>query len=308
VDAPTPPPPLPAPAPTQAKLEGEEPDPYLHPPGQPPAGWFVEGLTIIQKPHLKDVVTNTVIINNVTIGPIQLPRADYAWTASPQMTVGYHLPRGMGDLLVAYRSLATDGSMDVNGGTVLVHLHSRLDLNQLDFDYANREFPPASWWDMRWRVGLRLVNMFFDTHASQPAVDLVLGPGLLQQNSSNYLEGAGPHAGLELARRFGDESLALYGMLDWSSIWDHLHQEVGQAFTVTPTTGVAGSNTARTTQGVGILQSQAGLRWQPPDCHNAAIFLGYNFEMWLQVGRNDNVGSKATFYSHGIFLRAEWDF
>ena len=57
---------------------------------------------------------------------------------------------------------------------------------------------------------------------------------------------------------------------------------------------------------------QAGLRWQPPRCPSAQVFLGYQYEYWWGVGLLSNInnlgGTFGEVADQGFILRAELNY
>src|SRR5262249_46108353 len=142
--------------------------------------------------------------------PVHVPSTDLAWAVAPRFDLGYRLPRGWGELLISYRFLVTSGTSGVPGNAVPTHLTSRFDLNVVDFDYANRNFPLGPLWEMRWKVGVRFATVFYDAQSL-----MLTTSGATEQRSSDYFIGAGPYAGLELWRQLPVlPGLALYAQAE----------------------------------------------------------------------------------------------
>lgn len=282
-----------------------EPDPLLEEPGvYPPPGWYGDVEVGVIGAHFKDRLVDVLPFAH-RADRIHPAPAALDWTASPRFEVGYRLPHNFGEFLVSYRFLATQGG-DTLGPDAL---QSRLDLNEADFDYAKRDFLPALGLDVRWRAGLRVATMFWDTHASRPVSSV--GPSLaFEQGTSDFIEGAGPVGGLEVAHDLGIPGLALYGDVDFASVWEHLEQD----FEETLAPGRAGGVPVlarlhdETTQGSLVLGAQLGFRWVPPGYECTRLFVGYQFKQWWQVGRNDLTGSVGNLTEQGIFFRGEITF
>jgi hypothetical protein len=238
---------------------------------------------------------------------VHVAGAELDWTVAPRFEVGYRTPQGFAEFLVAYRLIATEGQTDILNPPGIAHEKSRLNLNVIDLAYANREFPPGPCWEMRWKVGVRLAGVFFDADSSQAMSPANPGGGVAEHTSSFYL-GAGPVVGLELGRQLGWSGLALYSHVEGAYLWGHLHQEFGETLTFPGGAAVVGQADGSTSQGVAVVLAELGLCWTPPAYNFSRFFLGYQFEFWSQIGRDDNTGSRGDLYEHGIFFRAEINF
>jgi hypothetical protein len=225
------------------------------------------------------------------------------WTVAPRFELGYRLPRGLGEVLLSYRFITTEGQQDSFNDQGSTHLKSRLNVNVLDVDFANRD-PLWDHWEMRWRVGVRVAGVFFDASSDQRGVGDNAGSVLGQKASNNFV-GAGPHAGLELWRRLPFAGLSLYGEIEAASIWGHLQQSFEETLAASGAPTLGGATLYPTTQGVAMLGAQLGLSWTPPGYSALRLSFGYQFEQWFQVGRNDNNGSKGDLTEHGLFFRGE---
>ena len=300
---------LAAPIPGDKPLVAEGPDPFLEPDILPPPGWFINVETIFQNVHLKNHVMGTVNVAGNDFGPIIVDNASYNWTVSPYIEAGYRLPHGMGEVLIAYRGLSTDGASTIGSGFDAMTLKSRFTLNLGEVDYATNEYLLAQGLEMRWRVGVAGMGVFFDSDSTQGTTDPVLGAGVQELHASNMTSGAGPHVAMEVNERFQETGLALEIRAEGYSFWTHLQQQFDQKLNFPGTPTVENIGTSRTTQGTGVAIGQAGLSWTPPGCSAVNVFLGYDFEYWTQVGRNStNNGSRADFYTHGVILQAGYTF
>src|SRR5439155_24434374 len=169
-------------------------------------------------------------------------------------------------------------------------IKSRVNLNEFDLDYAAREFSLAPNWDMKWKLGARLAGVFYDSRA-----DLLILRGdefsglQIDQRTSNNFWGAGPHAGLQLARQLDIPGLALYGQVEGATLLGQIHQRFSEDFTVGRfrETTVGGETTLRHSQAVPTLNVQLGLRWTPPGYNYTQFFLGYVYEHWWSLGKAD---------------------
>jgi Legionella pneumophila major outer membrane protein precursor len=309
--------PLPGPMPPDAEGPYFQCDPMIDPPPLPQPGWFFDLDLDPTKAHVKNEIS-TPVLNPATgsVDIVGLPSATLNWTIAPRFELGYRLPSGFGEFLIAYRFLATDGSEAVTGADGPARLSSLLDINQVDFDYASREvslwrlFPD---WDLRWWVGLRYAYVYFDSRQGE-AFDLAAaGSGVYQTRVTDSFVGIGPHAGFEVARHFGSTGLAFVSKADFALLVGRVRQQFFEHTTAfaangQPLIGAAGLSDS---QGVPVLEVQAGLSWQPPRFPQANFFLGYRYEYWWEVGRVDDApieGSFGEIIDQGFVLRAEFNF
>jgi hypothetical protein len=304
-----PPPPLGPPP----HLEGPyfEPHPLLDPPQFPPPGWFANVEADVVAVHVQNQLTNMVQLPGSPMpDTVGLPSAGLGWTVSPRFEVGYRLPAGFGEFALAYRFLVAEGT-DLLAGAVPTRLKSRLDLNQVDLDYISREYSLWPHWDMKWRFGLRLAYLYFDSQADRP-FDLVTaaGGGVFEARTTNSFVGFGPHAGVELARRLEGTGLALVGRVDLADMLGRIRQGFFEESTVLGPDGqpLAGQTRDSTSQNVPVLNGRLGLSWQPCRYPHSHFFLGYQGEYWWNVGRRADLSSRGELADHGFVLRAEFNF
>jgi hypothetical protein len=274
--------------------------PLLDWPAYAPPGVFgaVELDTV--GPHVKNRLTGPVTVNGAT-DTIQIGGADLNWTVSPRFEFGYRLAQGAGEILVAYQFLDTSGSgvlpgFDPAGGTG--NLHSRLDLHVIDLDYGGREptlaFGPN--WDWKWKVGVRLASVYFDSQAASP---------LLEQRAANHFFGAGPHAGLDMGYCFPGTGLELFGRVETALTVGQVTQSFEEVFTPGTPAAVGGASRVHHTQPVPFLGLQAGVTWSPVENSPFRLTAGYTFGSWWSVGEIDP-DSRGDVTVQGIFVRGEW--
>jgi hypothetical protein len=288
-----------------------EADPLLDPPRLGTPGWFAGVEVGLVVPHVKDRVTGFPSVGGAPPDTVQVPAADLDWVVAPRFEVGYRLPSGFGEIVLGCRFLSSEGT-GVFPGLLdgLATVHTRLDFNQVDLDYANRELSLWPHWDMRWRVGARLVTVYFDSEAVEPFDAAAVGGGIFDQRTTNYYWGVGPHAAVELTRRIGAGGLALACKLDGTVAIGPLHQG---AFETSTTAGGDGqlltgaSHTSQGAQTVPIIAAQIGLSWQPPGLVGPRVFLGYQCEYLWNVGRMSSIPqSRGELGDQGLVIRAEW--
>jgi hypothetical protein len=279
------------------------PDPLLDPPQLPPPGWFAALELDVLKPHL---TPHNMLIGSETVpGVLTVPSAPLDWAASPRALLGYRLPSGFGEVAVVYRGLGTRGSKGFEGADGPAALNSRLDFNIIDLDYSSREFSLWPKWDMKWTVGARTQFIFFDSRLDQPFGPSAAG-GTLPMRQTLQFTGAGPHLGLELARRLAMPGVSVVFRGDLASVFGRLHQGF---FTPPATPGPGGlppEGEFRVANNMtqGIVYTQLGVSWQPPSYPDLRLFLGYQYEYWWNVGTSFEVGSRGDFWDQGFALQA----
>lgn len=274
-------------------------DPLLDRPDYPPPGWFTSLDIGFVKPHLKNRLTEEVTIDGVGTDVVRLPSASLGWTVSPRFEFGYRFPQGFGEVVLAYQFLTSEGSTvlpDFDFAGIDGFLKSRLNMNVVDLDYASREYALNTYWDMKWRVGVRVATVFFDSQAS----------GLfLEGRTSNHFVGAGPRAGLELWRCLPVAGLSLFGKVDGSAVLGRIRQSFEETVLVAPDFAVGGSTVDHGSQAVPVVRVQAGLGWTPAlEGHWLRFALGYEYEQWWFVGRLEDSAADLTL--NGFFFRMDY--
>jgi hypothetical protein len=276
-------------------------DPLLDPACAPHPGWFGAVELDLVNVHIKNGLVAPVAIAG-GVDTVHLPTADLEWTASPRFELGYRLSEGFGEFVLGYRSLVTEGRAVIPAfdGFGDGFLNSRLNLNAVDLTYASREYSLQPDLGMKWRVGVRLGNVYFDSRAV----------GLFaEERTSNWFLGAGPVAGLDLEKRFCNvPGLRLFTRLEGATLLGRVQQSFEE---VVDTTGfgdlLGGATTNHGSQAVPILHFQAGVGYAPPGAGDQMHFsLGYDFEQWWMVGRLGD--SRGDLTSQGILFRTELNY
>ena len=279
-------------------------DPLLDPPWLPRPGWFVEAEVDPSTAHVKNHLTNTVQVGAST-PTVQTAGTPLDWTVSPRFDLGYRLPSGFGEFVFGYRFLATTGTGIGAGPDGPATIKSRLDMQVADLDYASREFSLWPYCDMKWRTGLRLASVFFDSRVDETPGEAAGGSGILESRTSNTYTGVGPHAGVELGHRLGFSGLSLVGGGDAATLLGRIRQ----GFFEDTTTLGDGQTRVSGSQAVPIVNACLGFEWQPPAWHDAHFFAGYQYEYWWNVGRlSSTSNSRGELSDQGIVLRAEFNF
>jgi hypothetical protein len=305
-----------APAPASPYRCADLPEPYfvhdalLDPPDFPRPGWFLNAEIDIVAPHIIGVQTDTVQIGANAPDIVALPAAGLAWTVAPRLQVGYRLPSAFGEFALAYRGLSTSGNATTAGLDGTAALHSRLDFNQIDADYLTREFSLLPCWGMKWHLGLRLAYVYYDSRADEPTDVAAAGSTVFEQRFSNSYWGLGPHAGVELERRFEGTGLSVVGRIDGAGLLGRIRQGFFEQSTTLDANGqfTTGETPHSGSQDVPILNLQIGVAWHPPSYPDAQLFLGYVYEQWWNVGKISSVGTAAQLVDQGILLRLAINF
>ncbi|AGA27231.1 hypothetical protein [Singulisphaera acidiphila] len=293
------------------------PDRLLDSPESPP-GWF-SGIELqILKPHILNGLSGTVRNQaqraNRTSTTVALPSAPLDWAVSPRVFLGYRLPSGFGEFMVAYRHLGTEGRGSLPGAQGTSTLNSRLAFDMIDFDYNSREYSLGPDWDMKWTLGIRSLFMFFDSRLSAPIGQSATYNGIFQARQYNNIAGAGPHAALDLVRHLGDTGWSLDFRADFASVFEGSH--VGfltRSTTLGPDGRPLPGETRRFgTQDSPILNVRAGATWQPSPHSATRFFLGYQYERFWAL---DSLPSTANtppsvgqLWQQGIVLQATFNY
>jgi hypothetical protein len=288
-----------------------ERNPLWDPPGLPQTGW----LAVLDLTFLKPVVQNH-LSGQVQIGAnppdqLNLPSATLDWAVAPHVLFGYRLPCAFGAFAVGYRGFASEGTSGFAGPDGPAVLHSRLDLNQIDFDYLSNEVSLWPYWEMKWHVGLRLCYVYFDSRSDEEFATAAAGSGVFEQRESNSFWGFGGHAGVELQRHIGASGLACLVGVDATTLLGRVRQGFFETSTTTDANGqfLTGESRNSGSQAVPIINFQAGLSWQPPRMPNLSLFAGYEYEYWWNVGRlSTTPDSRGEIKNQGIVLRLGYNY
>jgi len=267
-----------------------------------PPGFIADLELPIVVPHVRNQLVAPETIGPLTTA-VHAPPAPLAWTVAPRFELGYRLTQAAGELLVSYRFLTTSGSdsqpnFDAAGNPAL--LHSRLNFNVVDLDYANHESSLVPDWDMKWWTGVRFADVFFDATATSAR---------LSQRTSNSTFGVGPHGGLELQRCLGRSVFALFTRLDTAILFSQVRQHYVE--TLLGPGAATGETSLSHTEVVPYLAVQAGAVWRPPQNERLSVALGYTIERWWDVGELLSAfpaGSKGELTVQGVYLRCGFSY
>lgn len=277
-------------------------DPVLVPPEAPPPWFAALGVEIVG-PAIKQAVQGNVPLGEEPF-TVFVPRTELNWTGAPRLEVGYRFGAAVGELLLNYRPLATEGTREILApdGQGPGRLRSRLDFQLIMLDYASREFSLGPLWDMKAFVGLCLPSIFFDNEARGASSAL---------RTSNYYFGAGPHLGMEFWRPSPFcAGLKIYGRIDGVITVGKNHQEY-LAVLSGPEGDIQGAvESLRKVRESPAIRTAVGLSYTPPWPGRRLRFdLGYALERWWYVGQTSVDGepaSRGEVTVQGLFLRGEW--
>jgi hypothetical protein len=238
-----------------------------------------------------------------------VPQASLDFTVSPEFVVGYHLPDSLGDLQLGYRFLVTEGKTNELADFGPASIKSRLDINQVDLDYATATYSPLPRYELKFRLGARLAVIYLDSSASDT---------FNFQEQSNYFVGAGPMAGIDFERRFMElPDLGLFVRLDGAVLTGQIRQKYRDNIDVGTPLEQDAFLSEQKTQTAEVLTLQVGFAYRNPfglGGDRLRIVGGYQFENWWGVGKINgsvaptNISSDASITAQGIFLRGEYDF
>jgi hypothetical protein len=251
------------------------------------------------KPHVKNRLQGAVPFPLfAAVADVHLPGAELDWTVAPRFDLGYRLPEGLGEFLLSYRFLVSEGAGVISDYDFLGDgaLTSRLDLNAFDLDYACSAVPLGPW-DMKWRVGARLANIYFDSRAQG---------GFLGQRTSNHFIGAGPHVGLDLWRHLDLAGLGLFARVEGALAIGRVRQGFEETFLFDDGSMLGNAATVCQSQAIPTLNVQLGLSWAPSTTRSLRFSTGYQYEHWWGVGRAGD--SRGELWDQGVFFRGEFDF
>jgi hypothetical protein len=264
-----------------------------------PPGLFAAFEADIVGAHFKNRLTAPVDLNGLT-DQLHVPGADLDWTGAPRVELGYRFVGGLGEVLVSYRALSTEGTgtlpnFDIDGSSGF--LKSRLDMNVVDFDFARRTDGLGAYWDLKWKAGVRWASVIYDSQAD--------GPFSSQYVKNDFL-GAGPHAGFDVWRRFpAAPGLELFARLESAAVIGSIRQRFEESVAVNDLF-VGGLTEVRHTQVAPVVNVQTGLSWTPPGFRHMRFSGGYEFESWWYLGHAGD--SRGDLTDQGVFLRAEFQY
>lgn len=259
----------------------------------------------IMKPHLK-VQLMTPLAIAPTGATIPVPVAPLDWCAVPQVTLGWRLCGGAGDIRLSYRLLASSGQASLpvpEGGNGSVR--SRLNVNTIDLDYVMPEFlsegAETAWWflrDLRFGIGARGVTSFADSH--------VVGLQTEQQIAT-FFAGGGLRFLTEWHKQLCYPGLNFYSRLAATFVVAPLRQSFNQITSINGVPQPDFFNVGLEHTGIGIGAIEAGFSWTPPHLERRLrLTTAYSWERWWDFGQSNDATSELTL--QGLILRAEWNY
>ena len=184
-------------------------------------------------------------------------------------------------------------------------------MNVGDLDYASRETSLGPSWGMKWRIGLRTADVFFDSQADEPLAAAAAGSGIFERSISNNFWGIGPHAALELQAAAEPVGPGMgWPVGRRTAVWRGSSNDL-------PRYRRRRRRRRRVDfdnqQQVPMLSGFLGLDWRPPCRPNLDLLLGYTAEYWWNVGRLSdpdiyNGQSAGEVGAHGAVLRLEYNY
>lgn len=284
-------PPPPPPPPTAENLWGLVPDWTCI-----PRTFFADHELDILHPHLKAALIGPAIFPDGTVAIVHPPTTQLNWTGAPRWEIGWFLPQNLGYFSFTYRGFADDGRQTVTALSGIPYaLRTRLDLNEILFDYGTMPYSFLPRWFVSGRLGMAAANVYFDNVA-------VSAPQTL--DASNDYWGAGPHLRLDVWREFNLlPGLALFAEPDFMVLVGRIQQNYRESITLAGTT-VAGSFMQRKTQTVPVFTIRTGLTYTPARLNHWRFMVGYEYENWWSVGQIPQQPSRGEFNTNGVFLRA----
>lgn len=249
------------------------------------------------KPNLSMDLQFTLNNSNGLLVGGNVPVADLDWAIQPHLELGYRLGDGLGGFSASWRMFACDGYGTTTAEGILFDVKSRVNVQQGDFDYIAPLFQPFQHWDVHYRLGGRILNVYTDSTQQN---------SLFSFQESNNMFGGGPHGYIEGSRRVVRiPGLAAFAGLDTAVIVGNINQDL----TITgnfPQAQSSASNNQFKVISVPQLTLQAGLSYTPQRAPYTKISLGYQLEQWWNLG--DVNGSNITLSDMGFFLRGQIDF
>jgi hypothetical protein len=241
---------------------------------------------------------------------VALPGPKLNWTVAPRFEIGYRLPSGFGAFSIADRFFSTDGVGSLVGPNGLGKETGHLGTNYTDFDYTSHEYTPWEKWGMMWRLGTRLAYADIRSQFFGPFAAAAAGNGVRAALQNTSTRGLGPHFGVVLDRRIGQNGLAFISKIDYALVFSQERQTFGAATTAMLPSGGRDFGILRSNfyQLISILNFQVGLGYQPPQYPNVRVFAGYVLEAWYSTETNSNASGglgagRGMFTDQGVALQ-----
>ena len=277
-------------------------DPLLDQPWLPQPGWLASVEVGAVLPVFRAGPFTFPVAVGGTSAEVSPPLTGLNPTAAPKFDFGYRLPAGFGDLLASYRFVSSTGSGiqpgfgsaggvtavpgphevgAIGGGPTtpggLAFVRSRLDFNVLDLLYASHESALGPNWDMRWDVGARFANLYYDTRA--------FAPGLAQRASTHYF-GGGVKGGLGIRRLLtGVPGLTYGGRVDTAYLLGQSRQRFSEVVTPAGGPAVGGADSFGAGMAVAVAAAEVSVSYAPGwQGGRSLLEVGYRYEKWFSIG------------------------
>jgi hypothetical protein len=290
----------------------KEDDPFL--PGTDPfrewpdvcVGWFAGIELTAARPRIHSEISSGTLgpgdfVSGTFANTFQLPVANLEWFAMPKVYVGYRRPNGLGEYLLSYRFIQSDGqgmiaNFDAAGAG---QLSTMLRAHVIDLEYGWTDDA----WELPWYLphmvrrsfGLRAASAVFDSSAS--------GAQILNEREGNVFIGAGPRVNFEATWATAVPSLAFVGGADVSGVVGFNYQRFGETAIVGGSVLNASGRTDGTTTATPILRVQGALSWVPDWRDRTLRFsAGYQWERWWIL---TDTNSQVEITLQGPFVRGE---
>lgn len=271
----------------------------------PPGVELVDGLFFVGlgfegvKPTASANLSGQVMRRDGTTVEIQSPGQSFNWNVAPTFLVGLRIPNNNGQFTLDYTFLNSSSTGINYGIDGQNNLKTRLSLNVMHLDYTSGalelDIPGLT---LKGIFGGRLDSIYYDT---------TLTKTLVQEKISNYYLGVGPEGGLEIAYTFRElPSLSLYARATGSVIVGQIKQSFSEQSNLTGYEYLNGTNQIKRTESVPIVNSEAGLYYEPSFIQGLKFTLGYQFEQYWWLGKISP--NKLDLNLQGAFLRAQFEF
>lgn len=290
-----------------------EGDPFL--PGTDPfrewpgvrTGWFAGIELTAARPSIHNEISSASLgpgdsVTGTFANTFQLPVANLEWFAMPKVYVGYRRENGLGEYLLSYRFIQSDGSGTISNfdAAGAGQFSSKLQGHVIDLEYGWTDLAGGLPWylpeKVRRSMGLRFASAVFDTSAS--------GAQILEEREGNVFLGAGPKFKYEGTWATPEPSLSFIGSFDIAGVIGFDYQRFGETALVGGNVLSAAGRTDGRTTATPILRVEAGLSWVPDWRQKTLRFsAGYQYEHWWLL---TDTTPMIEITLQGPFVRAEW--
>jgi len=179
-------------------------------------------------------------------------------------------------------------------------------INTLDLDYGTTPYEFAPRYTFAWRLGARISDVYFDTQARA---------GQNFQRATNDFFGSGPHARIDLERRFVPvPGLSLFGRLDGAVLIGRVKQDYRLEAPDGMGNVLVDTGYSNRSQAVPEFDIQLGLTYVVQSVPGLKFTGGYDFMEIFNVGRLGELSdgtisrTRGQLSTNGVFLRGQFDF